>query len=228
MQRLGRISGRTLAGAVALAAAGVVTFAGAASAHGNNDHTTCSSLVVDLENYNEKVTNTVTVIVGGVTEVNNQTFGSSFQKTITVATDHQAPIAYEIKVQAGDDATGKNGWTFTTNDVIPVCPPPTSPPPTTPAPPTSPSPSPSSSTASPTPTSTPTSSPTPTASVKPTSAAPVVKPTTPAPKPTSSSPSLAFTGGGSDSGVIAGVGAAVVVLGGGLVFMTRRRKAARH
>jgi LPXTG-motif cell wall-anchored protein len=38
---------------------------------------------------------------------------------------------------------------------------------------------------------------------------------------------LASTGGGSHTGLIAGIGAGVVVVGGGLLFVSRRR-AGRH
>ncbi|MCX4746244.1 hypothetical protein OG455_12025 [Kitasatospora sp. NBC_01287] len=240
MARQGRISGRTLAGAAAIAVAATGLLAGSASAHDSSVTETCSGLTVKLTDYNASVTNTITVVVDGKTLLDHQTFKTSFDQTFPVDPKHTAVIDTKVAVVAGDDATGKHPtWTFTVTPQIPVCPPSPSPSPSpsissspspSPSPSTaSPSPSPSPSTASPTPSPTPTpSTSAPTTSAKPTSAAPVVKPTTPAPKPSSTSPSLAFTGGGSDSGLIAGVGAGVVVLGGGLVFLSRRRRAGRH
>ncbi len=70
-------------------------------------------------------------------------------------------------------------------------------------------------------------------STAPTSKAPVapIAATSSAPATPSSSPSgkvLAETGGGSDSGMIAGFAAALVVAGGGVLFAVRRRAAGRH
>jgi hypothetical protein len=47
-----------------------------------------------------------------------------------------------------------------------------------------------------------------------------------APKPATGTSNLAETGGGSNTGMIAGIAGAFVVLGGGTVFMMRRRKPA--
>jgi cell division septation protein DedD len=220
MARLRRITGR-LAGAGALAVAGVVTFAGVASAHGHTDKVTCSSLSVDLENYQD-ATNSVVVTIGGTTEVNNQNFGKSFTQTFQVPADHAKPIDYEVKVVAGDDANpgpdDHKGWTFDEKGLIPICP-------------ESPSPSPSKTSPSPTPSHSQSPSPTPTTPA-PTTPAPQTTAAvvaTPTPSPSSTGKSLAFTGGGSNAGMIAGVGAGVVVVGGGLVFLGRRRAAAgRH
>ncbi|MDH6117216.1 hypothetical protein ABH930_001799 [Kitasatospora sp. GAS204A] len=217
MARQARITGRTFAGAAVLAVAATGLLAGTASAHTYTITHTCSSVTVNLANYNSNVTNTITVTEGDQTVLPTQTFKDTFQQTFQVDPKHSGVVDVTIAVVAGDDPTMKHTWTFTDVEHVPVCPTPTP----TPSPtPPSPTPSPTPTTASPTPTT-----PAPT-SAKPTTPAP--KPTTPAPKPSSTGPSLAFTGGGSDSGMIAGVGAAVVVLGGGLVFMTRRRKAGRH
>ncbi|MCC9306425.1 hypothetical protein LN042_04750 [Kitasatospora sp. RB6PN24] len=128
MARLRRLSGR-LAGAGALAVAGVVTFAGVASAHGHTDHATCNSLSVDLENYNDKVANSVVVTIGGKVELDNQNFGKELKQVFDVPIDHPQPITYEIKVVAGDDPDPKpgdnNGWTFTDGgQILPCLPPP--------------------------------------------------------------------------------------------------------
>ncbi|BFV56803.1 hypothetical protein KCMC57_up19070 [Kitasatospora sp. CMC57] len=63
-------------------------------------------------------------------------------------------------------------------------------------------------------------SPTPPPKVTPTPTPPAVS-RTPTPKPTG--PQLAETGGGSNAGVIAAAGAGVLVIGGALVLVTRRR-----
>nr|WP_168500338.1 LAETG motif-containing sortase-dependent surface protein [Streptomyces sp. RLB1-33]QIY76195.1 hypothetical protein HEP84_52135 [Streptomyces sp. RLB1-33] len=85
-----------------------------------------------------------------------------------------------------------------------------------------------------TPTAGPAPSASPTATVTPTStAAAPLSSTSPLPSPSASSPAartgLAETGGGSDTGLIAGSAAAVIAAGAGMVFVMRRRTAAgRH
>ncbi|MHA6762540.1 sortase-dependent protein [Streptacidiphilus sp. PAMC 29251] len=87
---------------------------------------------------------------------------------------------------------------------------------------------------------------TPPTKTPPTTAPPTTKPpttppaTTPAPTPTTSStvdataspsptgPVLATTGGGSDSGLIAGLAGAFVIVGAGAVFALRRRSSGTH
>jgi hypothetical protein len=235
MARLRRISTR-LAGAGALAVAGVVTLAGVASAHNPSVQPTCDSLVVNLQNYNDKVTNTVTVVIDGKTVIDHLTFPKDYKNTFPVAHDHPADIPYEVDVVAGDDPNpkpgDKNGWTVKDTGVIPTCTPtsPPPPPPSSPAPtPTHSSPAPTPTHSSPAPTSAAPTSAAPTSAAPTTSAAAVVTPTpTPTPTATATGKSLAFTGGGSDAGLIGGVGAAVVVVGGGLVVVSRRRAAGRH
>ncbi|MFE0458965.1 LAETG motif-containing sortase-dependent surface protein [Kitasatospora sp. NPDC058965] len=203
MARQGRISGRTLAGATVLAVVGVGVLSGTAWAHKQAVTSTCTSATVDLTDYNGDVTNTVTVIIDGKTLVDKQTFGTTFKQTFQVAA-HDKPLTGEVDVLAGDDLKGHNGWTGTWPITIPVCPPPPSP---------SPSPTPTKPAPSPTPTPTPT----------PTTAPPTVKPTSKAPSPSPTGPQLASTGGGSNAGLIAGIGVGVLVVGGGLVFVSRRR-----
>lgn len=218
MARQRLISARLFVGAAALAVAATGALAGSASAHVAGFSHTCSSFTVDLSNYNPDATNVVTVTVDGVVKVDSQHFSTSFKQEFDIPADHAAPIDAVLTVAASDHP--KPGeWAGTWTQTAPVCPPPSSPPPP-PVSPTTPPPS------TPAPTT-----PAPT-SAKPTSAAPVVPkptptPTPPAPKPSPTGPSLAFTGGGSDAGLIAGVGGAVVVLGGGLVYLSRRR-AGRH
>ncbi|PYC73969.1 hypothetical protein C7C46_24460 [Streptomyces tateyamensis] len=202
MARHGRISGRTLAGAAALAVVGVGALGGTASAHTPSVTSTCTTATVKLTGYNDKVTNTVTVTIDGKVVVDHQTFGGTFKQDFPIAA-HTKPVHVVADVIAGDDLKGHNGWTGQFPTDVPVCPPPTTPP------------------ASPTPTPTPSPTPTPTAA--PTSKAPTTK----APSPSPTGPQLASTGGGSNSGLIAGIGVGVLVIGGGLVFATRRR-ANRH
>ncbi|MFF7634393.1 hypothetical protein ACFZB9_14750 [Kitasatospora sp. NPDC008050] len=243
MARQGRITGRVLAGAAAIAVVASGALATSASAHVPSITATCSTVTVDLKDYNAKAQNTVSVSLAGKQLVNLQTFGATFHQVFQVPAHTSAEEA-ELVVYTSEDPKGDNHWTGNWKVTVPVCetPPPT--PPVSPTPPASPTPSPShSASSSPSPTTpapttpaptkpaptTPAASPTPAASV---SASPTVAPvtaTTPAaPKPSSTSPSLAFTGGGSSAGPIAAAGAAVIALGGGLLFMARRKKAARH
>ncbi|WP_327066681.1 LPXTG cell wall anchor domain-containing protein [Kitasatospora sp. NBC_01250] len=246
MARQARITGRTFAGAAVLAVAATGLLAGSASAHTNSVTETCSSLTVNLANYNANVKNTITVTVDGKTVVDHQAFKSTFAQTFPVDPKHAATVDATVAVVAGDDPTTKEGWTFTKQVQIPVCPPASPSPSPSTSVPSSPSPSPSTSvpsSPSPSPTkpapttpapttaapTTPAASPTPTApAASPTTVAPVSATTPAAPKPSSTSPSLAFTGGGSSAGPIAAAGAAVIALGGGLLFLARRKKAARH
>jgi LPXTG-motif cell wall-anchored protein len=102
-----------------------------------------------------------------------------------------------------------------------------------------------SSPATPTPSDTPSASATPSDSASPTQSAPgsapSATPTTSASSPAAAvadtnapspaaggSSNLAETGGGSNTGMIAGIAAVLVALGGGTVFMMRRRKPAAH
>jgi LPXTG-motif cell wall-anchored protein len=95
----------------------------------------------------------------------------------------------------------------------------------TPVPPSTPA-SPSTSPSTPTATASATPSGTPSS----TTSAPAVAATSNAPSPAAGgSQNLAETGGGSNTGLIAGVAAALVAVGGGAIFALRRRNpAARH
>ncbi|GAB2704797.1 LPXTG cell wall anchor domain-containing protein [Kitasatospora kifunensis] len=255
MARQGRITGRVLAGAAAIAVVASGALATSASAHVPSITATCSTVTVDLKDYNAKAQNTVSVSLAGKQLINLQAFGSTFHQVFQVPA-HTSPEEADLVVYTSEDPKGDNHWTGTWKVTVPVCetPPPT--PPVSPTPPASPTPSPSHSapsSPSPSPTTpapttpapttpapstpaptkpaptTPAASPTPAAPVSASpSVAPVVATTPAAPKPSSTSPSLAFTGGGSSAGPIAAAGAAVIALGGGLLFLNRRKKAARH
>ncbi|OLZ67018.1 hypothetical protein AV521_26395 [Streptomyces sp. IMTB 2501] len=87
----------------------------------------------------------------------------------------------------------------------------------TPTPPASPKPSPSKST--------PAGSPTPSASAS--SSAPASAAPSNAPSPAAGSSNLAETGANSNTGLIAGIAGALVVVGGGAVFLGMRRRGTR-
>ncbi|MDH6141085.1 MULTISPECIES: hypothetical protein [Kitasatospora] len=219
MARLGRISGR-LAGAGALAVAGVVTFAGVASAHQPDKSRDCTSFTLDLHSYPTGAqANWVTVTVNGKEIVTHEYFSGTYNPAPFPA---KPTDTVTFHVHTKDDPDEKNHqWSgdFTVPQP-PNCPSPSPSPSqsTTPPPPPSPS---HSQTPPPPPSATPTTP-------APTTAPPTTAAAVPTPSATPTKPSLAYTGGGSDAGLIAGIGAGVVVVGGGLVFMTRRRAAGRH
>lgn len=196
--------GRKRAGVIA--AAGFTTLIGAgifaspASAHVPTWSNTCNSVTVGLTDYNGNATNTVEVKADGKDIIPVTSFGQSFSDTVALP-DHTASISLELIVKASDDPQGKQGWSVdrtATADACQTTPPPTSPPPTSP-PPTSPAPSTS-------------------ATPSPSHSAPVV------PAPSTSAPGLADTGASSATPVVAGVAAAVVVAGGALVLVSRKRR----
>ncbi|GAA2141208.1 hypothetical protein GCM10009760_25230 [Kitasatospora kazusensis] len=186
-----------------------LTLAGVASAHTQQITSTCDSVTVDVTLYNadEKYKNTISVTIDGKAVVTDQRFPASFNQTFKVDPKHAAPIEAVVTVATSENPKNPD-WNKTLTEKIPVCP--VTPPPSHSA---SPSPSPSVSASH---SATPSPSVTPSAS----------KPATPTPTP--SGPVLASTGGGSDAPMIAGIGAAVVALGGGLLFANRRRAARRH
>ncbi|WP_344438132.1 sortase-dependent protein [Kitasatospora nipponensis] len=233
MARQRLISGRTLAGAATLAVLSTGLLATAASAHTFDMTTTCSSVTIDLTSYQAKADNEVSLTLDGEKKLDKVKFDTAFHQVFTVPTDHPKPITAVLVVYTSDDPKGENHWSGTETKTLQVCPTPTPTP--TPSPTTAPpSPSPSPSSVAPTTPAPTTAAPSTVApasarpsSAAPTSAAPVVA-TSAVPKPSSTAPSLAFTGGGSNAGLIAGVGAAVLVVGGGLVYVGRRRPDGRH
>ncbi len=201
--------GRKRAGVIA--AAGLTTLIGTgilaspASAHNPVWNPTCSSVSVDLTYYNAKVTNTVEIKAGGQDILPATTFGANFSKTLDLPA-HTSAIEVEMIVKAGDDADGSRGYSVDKTKSVDPCE--TS----TPTPPPS-TPSSTPTTAAPT---------TPPATVAPTSSAPAA-----VPSPSTSTPgtNLAETGSSSATPVIAGVAAAVVIAGGALVLVSRKRRA---
>lgn len=213
MARHGRISGRTLAGAAALAVVATGALAGTASAHTQNFNRTCTAFTVDLTNYpgaEGPDANWVTVTVDGKPlvvdgkAVDHVLFPTGVYHLAAVPATVQQKVVVTVWTKDDPKGTHQPPWSGDFNVPAPTdCPTPT------------PTPTPAPTSASPT--------------VAATSASPTVKAASgvATPKPSSTSPALASTGGGSSAGLIAGIGGAVLVLGGGLVFLGRRR-AGRH
>ncbi len=210
-----RHQGRKRAGVIA--AAGLTTLIGAgvlaapASAHTPKWDIGCGTFSFGLAAYNSGVTNTVSVKADGKVLLAETTFASTYPNGVDLGTkstwdtltlpSHTAPIQVELIVKAGDDPNGTKGYSQDVTLTAQPCetstptPPPGSP--------------------------TPSTAPTPSSSVAPTSSAPAA-----VPSPVTSSPgtNLAETGSSSATPVIAGVAAVVVVAGGALVLVSRRRR----
>ena len=211
-----------------------------ASAHTPTWTVDCSTVSINLTQYNGSVANFVTVKADGKVILPRQRFGESFTKVLTLA-DHSEEVKVKLIVDAGDN----DKFDVRKTETAPVCPghettaPPTSAAPTSEAPtseaPTSEAPT-SEAPTSEAPTSEAPTSEAPT-SAAPTSEAPTSEaPTSAAPSssapvvaPTATTPSsdLAETGSSSATPIIAGVAGVVVLAGGGLIFLARRRRGAR-
>jgi LPXTG-motif cell wall-anchored protein len=186
------------------------------------DNGQASIKVVDKDYSSTPVTITVTQ---GATKVGEQSGvrGSREGTTVTFAYDWKPSTTYSVTV-VREDTHQQVGTTPVTTPAE-ACTTPAGPAPvkTTPAGPAPSGPAPAKpAPGKPAPVAT-TSAPT----VAPSSAAAVAD--TNAPSPAAGSANLAETGGGSNTGMIAGIAGALVAVGGGTVFMMRRRKpAARH
>lgn len=143
--------------------------------------------------------------------------GSAQGATVTFAEDWQPNAVYRIHVKAGgklvDEDIKPNLTTPST-----ACTPATPSAPATPSKPATPTPS-----APATPSKPATTAPTPSASQSSTAPAGTVSN---APSPAVGDSNLAETGAGSNTGLIAGIAAALVVVGGGAVFFGLRRRGA--
>ncbi|WUH94794.1 LPXTG cell wall anchor domain-containing protein [Streptomyces sp. NBC_00433] len=179
---------------------GSAVLAAPASAHTPVWSVTCDSVKVDLTAYTASVTNSVTLtIVGGEGAlVDTPSFGGSFHYQDALP-PHDAPVSLHLVVKAGDGER----YNLDETKVSPVC--------DKPKPPVKPS---------TTPPTTATTTPAPTHTTN----APVVADTTSA----TGSGDLAETGSSNATPMIAGIAAAVVVVGGGLVFWTRKRGTSTH
>jgi LPXTG-motif cell wall-anchored protein len=179
-------------------------FATPASAHTPKWAVDCESVSVDLTRYSGKHTNTVTIKAGGK-DLLSETFGTEFHKELDIP-QHSKDVEVVLSVKAGDD----DKFSLEEKKTSPVCEGDDTPePPASSAPPNSPEPEPSESAPE----------------QPPTSSAPA---NGPAPATTAPAGDLAETGSSSSTPVVAGIAGAVLVAGAGLVFVTRRRSAARQ
>lgn len=200
-------------GAIALGAAGValagsVLFAAPASAHTPTWSVDCDSVSVDLKWYAAQGGNTVTVTAGGE-ELLNQQFGTDFSKELPLP-EHTEPLEVRLVVDAIDDNGDKHDWDVDQTKTSPVCEG------------QEPSPEPSTPTEEPTPTPEPsTSEP---AEPTPSTSEPAVEPTE---EETTPPTDLAETGSSDSTPLIAGIAAAVVAAGAGLLVVTRKRRATK-
>jgi LPXTG-motif cell wall-anchored protein len=203
---------------ISVAAAGVLSVglaAGTASAHTPHLTVDCSSATVDLSAYNGNVTNHVKVTVQDNDALTvDQDFKSAFHTDIKIP-DHSTDLAVHLVVTAGDGSQYNDDETGTST----VCPghsaPPSSTPPSSPAQPSAPASSAPASPASSAPAS-------PVASTSSSAAA------APVSSPSPSGDNLAETGSSSSTPVIAGAAAVVVIAGAGILWASRRRRAAQH
>ncbi|SFE62454.1 LPXTG-motif cell wall anchor domain-containing protein [Actinacidiphila alni] len=207
MTRQGRRRSGVIAGAGMAALIGSAVLAAPASAHNSDWSVTCSSVSVHLTAYNGRVTNSVTLSVdGGAVLTQQNSFGDHFDFTGALP-EHTAAIKVHLVVTAGDGKQYSRDEYKTSEpcEKPPTTPPttPSTPPPTTPATPT---------------TSAPTTTPPTTPATTPTTNAPVVQAST-----SPASGDLAETGSSSATPMIAGIAAAVVAAGAGLLLLNRRR-----
>lgn len=111
-----------LLAAAVLAATATTVFAGTAAAHTPHISAKCTAegtvLSVRLEAYNRNVTNTVKV-TDGETVLAEEEFGVRYEDKWTVSAE--VAHTFTITVEAGDDASGKRGWSFTTTKETEAC-----------------------------------------------------------------------------------------------------------
>jgi LPXTG-motif cell wall-anchored protein len=207
MTRQSRRRSSVIAGAGMAALIGSAVLAAPASAHNSDWSVDCSSVTVHLAAYNGSVTNAVTLSVdGGTVLAHEDSFGAAYDFTGALP-DHTTAIKVHLVVTAGDNQRfNKDEFKVSAPCEKPSSPPP--PPssspgkrPTTPVSPT---------TSAPAPASTP--------ATTATSNAPVVQAST-----SPAAGDLAETGSSSSTPMIAGIAAAVVAAGAGLLFLNRRR-----
>ncbi|MCC0574294.1 LAETG motif-containing sortase-dependent surface protein [Streptomyces californicus] len=202
-RRSWRGAGTFVAAAVVGLTGGVIS-AGPAAAHTPTWAVTCSEVTVDLTNYTAGVPNTVTVTVDGKDLLPTETFGREFHKKLTLP-EHDEPVTVRLVVK---DAEGDGKYSIDKTETAEVCEKPS------PTPPTPTQPAPSETTGTPEPSATP--------SEKPSESAPAV----PAPSP--SSPNLAETGSSSSTPVIGGAAVAVLLAGGAIMWSVRKRRTAQN
>ncbi|MFJ8752506.1 LAETG motif-containing sortase-dependent surface protein [Streptomyces sp. NPDC102441] len=204
------------AGAFAAAAvvglAGGVLSAGPAAAHTPTWAVTCSEVTLNLTAYSGDATNEVTVsVVGGDDLLATTKFGRDFStKTPLQLPDHDKELTVRLVVKAGDS----DKYSVEDTKTAPVCEDDT------------PSPTPTEATPSEAPSTKPPASETPEPSATPSETA---SEAAPAPvEPSNSAPDLAETGSSSATPVIGGAALAVLLAGGGILWSVRKRRSAQH
>lgn len=199
---------------VAIAATGAAAFLGTAiaatpaQAHSHGWSVDCYAVSLDLTNYSQDKDNTLTVTAGDK-ELLSTTFKGEFHKKLDLP-EHSQELKVSTKVVAGDD----DQYSWNETKTSPVCE--TESPSPTPTPSESETTTPSPSTP---PSEKPTEEPQPSASESSNSA--------PAAKPHGGDEDLAETGSSSSTPMIAGIAAAVVVVGGVLVGFARKRRSSQ-
>lgn len=192
-------------GAAGVALAGSVLFAAPAFAHTPKWTVDCDSVSVDLTWYSTKAPNTVTITAGGE-EVLSEEFGRDFHKQDVALPQHSEPLDVRLVVVASDDSKYNVDQTKTSA----VCE--------------------GQETESPEPEPTPTESETtpveePSESAEPTpSESTTTPPVEPADDESPAPTDLAETGSSDSTPLIAGIAAAVVAAGAGLLMMARKRR----
>lgn len=173
-----------------------------ASAHTPDWSVDCDSVTVSLKYYSSQGGNTVTLTAGDKT-LKSDSFGDSWSVTDLALPAHTQPLTVHLVVKASDNSKYDLDQTKTS----PVC----------------------EGAVKPSPSATPSEKPSPAESVAPqpsqSSSAPAVKPVdhnTPAP-----TKDLAETGASSTTPLIAGIAAAVVIVGAGLLMLARKRRSSQ-
>ncbi|MFR9673698.1 LAETG motif-containing sortase-dependent surface protein [Streptomyces sp. TR06-5] len=200
-----RRRGAAVLGAAGIALAGSVLFAAPASAHTPNWDVTCDSVSVNLKYY-ARQGNSVTITAGG-DELLNEEFGRSFEQSGIALPEHTEPLEVHLKIDASDD----DRYDVEKVKTSPVCEGQEEP--------------------EPTPSETPSEEPEPTPSETP-ETEPSQSTSEPAPEPSESTESpaptdLAETGASSNAPLIAGIAAAGIAVGGGLLVVARKRRSSQ-
>ncbi len=193
-------------GAAGLAMAGSVMMASPASAHTPRWSVTCDSVTVSLKYYSKQGGNTVTLTAGDKT-LKSATFKDHWGVKELALPAHTQPLTVHLVVKAVD-TTAQKSYDLDQTKSSPVC---------------------EGQVTKPTPVASPSVKPSPSESAAPepsqSSSAPAVKPVddkSPAP-----SEDLAETGASSATPLIAGIAAAVVIVGAGLVMLARKRRSSQ-
>ncbi|MFG3053769.1 LAETG motif-containing sortase-dependent surface protein [Kitasatospora sp. NPDC048239] len=220
-----------LVGAAAAAVLMPVALATNASAHAPTWQVTCDKVTIDLTNYSDSngIKNSVSLTIAGEKVLDQKQFGKEYHGSFPVK-DHSEPVTATFVVTTTEDPKNAD-WNKTESKTIPVCHTPTPTPTPTKTQTPTPTPTPTQTpTPTPTPTKSSTPSPSPTVAPSPSASAtpsPSVSPTaakTPSPVASSPAPVLAQTGSSDSTPVLAAAGAGVLLVGGALVLLARKRR----